>query len=161
MNRALILMRHAQAGWPDGVSDHDRPLTTRGQRDAPRVGALIASRGYTPQAVISSDATRTTETWYGLLEHLPDLEPRFTRDLYLTGLVSIRQVLEACPDSTTRLLLLGHNPGFSMTASWLTGADIELQTAYAAVLGCEGPTWASTMKVGRWKLLELLTPTTR
>lgn len=161
MKRLLIIMRHAQAGWPDGVSDHDRPLTARGHRDAPRVGALIASRGYTPQVVISSDANRTTETWYGLMEQLPGLEPRFTRSLYLSGLVPIRQVVEGCDDATTNLLLLGHNPGFSMTASWLTGTDIELQTAYAAVMSCEGSTWAATMKVGRWKLLEVLTPTSR
>ena len=43
--KRLILLRHAKSDYPDGVSDHERPLAPRGQRDAPRMGREIARRG--------------------------------------------------------------------------------------------------------------------
>jgi phosphohistidine phosphatase len=36
--KRLILMRHAKSSWDDDdQSDHDRPLSPRGARDAPRM----------------------------------------------------------------------------------------------------------------------------
>lgn len=162
MRRRLIIMRHAKSAWNSAAqSDHDRPLNSRGRRDAPHIGRLIRDRGYTPAMVVSSDATRTRETWDGLMEALPaSLQPRFTESLYLSGLAAIRQVIEGVPAAVDSLLLLGHNPGFSLAASWLTGDEIELKTAFAAVLEAEGATWAETMRIGRWKLADLLTPET-
>lgn len=163
MKRRLILMRHAKSAWNTGAhADHDRPLNLRGRRDAPHLGRLIAGRGYAPDRVISSDAVRTRETWDGLLESMPEgLEPTFTPALYLSGLAAIRHVIEAVPDDVPSLLLLGHNPGFSLAASWLSGEEIELKTAWAAVLEAESPTWAESMRIGRWKLADLLTPHAR
>ncbi len=39
----LILIRHAKSDYPPGVPDHDRPLNARGLRDAPRIGAWLAT----------------------------------------------------------------------------------------------------------------------
>ena len=47
--KRLILLRHAKSDYPDGVSDHERPLAPRGQRDAPRMGREIARRGLQPR----------------------------------------------------------------------------------------------------------------
>jgi len=162
MKRRLIIMRHAKSAWNTAAqSDHQRPLNTRGRRDAPHLGHLIAVRGYVPAMVISSDATRTRETWEGLTASMPDhLEPRFTEALYLSGLRAIRAELETVPDDVSSLLLLGHNPGFSLAASWLSGEDIELKTAFAAVLEAEGETWDETLRLGHWTLAALLTPQT-
>lgn len=162
MKRRLIIMRHAKSAWNTAAqSDHERPLNGRGRRDAPHLGRLVRDRGYTPAMVISSDAARTRETWDGLMASMPDtLEPRFTETLYLSGLAAIRQVIETVADDVDSLLLLGHNPGFSLAASWLTGEEIELKTAYAAVLEAEGDAWADTLRIGRWRLVELLTPDT-
>lgn len=163
MKRRLIIMRHAKSAWnTDAQSDHERPLNARGRRDAPHLGRLLVARGYTPKMVISSDATRTHETWLGVMESMPEgLEPRFTSALYLSGLAAIRTELEAVPDGVESLLMLGHNPGFSLAASWLTGDDIELKTAFAAVLEAEGGSWAEALKPGRWALADLLTPQSR
>lgn len=160
MKRRLILMRHAKSAWNTGAhGDHERPLNLRGRRDAPHLGQLIAARGLVPAMVISSDATRTRETWDGLLESMPeDLEPRFTDALYLSGLAAIRAEIEAVPDAVPSLLMLGHNPGFSMAAGWLSGQEIELKTAFAAVLEAESATWSETLKLGYWRLADLLTP---
>jgi len=162
MKRRLIIMRHAKSAWNTGaIGDHDRPLNRRGLRDAPHLGKVIATRGYTPTTVISSDATRTRETWDGLMEAMPDaLTPRFTRRLYLAGISAVRAELEALEDDVDSALLLGHNPGFSLAVGWLSGEDVELKTAFAAVLECESPSWAAAMKIERWTLVDLLTPRT-
>ncbi|MGQ3295308.1 MAG: SixA phosphatase family protein, partial [Shinella sp.] len=36
--KRLLLLRHAKSAWPEGVEDHDRPLSDRGRRDAPCMG---------------------------------------------------------------------------------------------------------------------------
>ena len=163
ITRRLIIMRHAKSAWNTGASsDHERPLNGRGRRDAPHLGRLIAARGFVPQVVVSSDSTRTRETWDGLMESMPPaLEPRFTSMLYLSGLAEIRDEIGGLADEVTSALLLGHNPGFSLAASWLTGNDIELKTAFAAVLETEGARWSETLKLGRWRLRDLLTPHSR
>jgi len=163
MKRRLIVMRHAKSSWSSGAQgDHERPLNDRGQRDAPVIGELLVARGWVPERVISSDAVRTRETWDGLMASMPSLEPRFTPSLYLAGLSAVRAALTELEDDVTSALLLGHNPGFSLVASWLTGDEIELKTAYAAVMECEGePSWAKSMRLGAWDLVEVLTPTSR
>ena len=58
MKLRLILLRHAKSGWDDpGLSDHDRPLTDRGMRDAENVGAWLTKNGFVPGLVLSSTAT--------------------------------------------------------------------------------------------------------
>ena len=162
MKRRLIIMRHAKSDWKAGArTDHERPLNHRGRRDAPHLGKLIAARGYTPAAVISSDSARTTETWNRMKPAFPpELEAQFTRQLYLEGIEAIREVVEVLPDDTTSCLVLGHNPDFSMAVIGLAGEYVELKTAYAAVLECETETWAEAMKLARWDMVDLLTPHT-
>lgn len=162
MKRRLIVMRHAKSAWNTGAQgDHERPLNARGHADAPRLGELIVARGYTPARVISSDATRTRETWDGLMAAMPSIEPRFTQTLYLAGLSAVRQLVAEQPDELESLLLLGHNPGFSLAASWLCGGEIELKTAHAAVLEAEAGSWKETLRMGAWRLVEVLTPESR
>ena len=50
--KTLLIMRHAKSSWDDsGVADHDRPLTARGERDAPRMGKLLRREGVVPQTL--------------------------------------------------------------------------------------------------------------
>jgi len=59
----LLLMRHAKSSWSDGnLSDHERPLNKRGDKAAIAVGQALVARGYPPDIIWSSDATRTRQT---------------------------------------------------------------------------------------------------
>ncbi len=158
MQRRLILLRHAKSAWNTGHVDHQRPLNKRGQRDAPRMGALLQERGYVPQRVISSDAQRTRETWDGLQETFSELEAHFTERLYLASAHTIANVIATQDNDLNCLLLIGHNPGFSEASSWLSAEDIELKTATAAVMEIESDSWASAMSSGAWDLLEVFRP---
>jgi phosphohistidine phosphatase len=61
--KTLLILRHGKSSWkfPD-LPDHDRPLNSRGKRDAPLIGRKLAEEGMVPDVVISSSATRAHAT---------------------------------------------------------------------------------------------------
>lgn len=160
MQRHLVLMRHAKSSWAEGgLSDHQRPLNKRGQRDAPRMGRELAARGWVPELVVSSDAQRTRETWALVSEELgvDGLEVRWSNDLYLAGLRAVLSHAAGWEDAIGSVLVLGHNPGWSEAASILAGRPLDMTTANCALLRGAGPTWVDAF-AGRWELVALLRP---
>jgi phosphohistidine phosphatase len=115
--KRLLLLRHAKSAWPDGIEDHDRPLGDRGRRDAPMMGAYLASAGLQPDLALVSSARRTQETW-ALVE--PALkEPCFARtvpSIYEAEPQAILAAIHDVPDESETLLVIGHNPGFEELA---------------------------------------------
>lgn len=162
MKRRLVLLRHAKSDWSGGYGDHARPLNERGRRSAPDVGEQIAALGWRPDVVVSSDATRTTETWQLMADAFPGVEPTFSRRLYLPSVSTITQVIGGLPEEAATAMLIGHNPGFSEAASWLCGRDVDLKTAHAALLETDRPTWADAARDREgWRLVDVVQPTTR
>ncbi|MBD3666033.1 SixA phosphatase family protein [Sulfitobacter aestuariivivens] len=113
--KTLILMRHAKSDWSSGAaSDHDRPLNARGQQASAALGDWLRREKILPDQVLCSSAKRTGETLLGL--DLPDgIDTRFTRDLYLATHNDILHVMRQATGQV--VLMLGHNPGISITAS--------------------------------------------
>ncbi|HHB76413.1 MAG TPA: hypothetical protein ENK84_07700, partial [Desulfobulbus sp.] len=57
--KQLLLCRHAKSSWKNSeLADFDRPLNKRGGRDAPVMGARLASRGMIPGVLLTSPAKR-------------------------------------------------------------------------------------------------------
>ena len=157
--RTLIVMRHAKSSWKNSLlSDHERPLNRRGIRSADDLGQQLSDTEFEPQIVISSDSTRTTDTWHGMWSHLPRADIRFRRDFYLGGLPDIQIALSEIPTSVERVMVLGHNPGFSLAAGWLSGLHIELKTAYAAILQQQASDWSGVHHGASWALKQILVP---
>lgn len=159
MRRRLILMRHAKSSWASpGLTDHARPLNDRGRRDAPRVAAALQSLGWSPQAVSSSDSARTRETWEEMSSTFDTChDVTFTHALYHAGLSDIIDESHSWDDALETILTLGHNPGWQMALYSLSGQDLEMTTANAALLIGEGESWADAL-TGRWVLTDLLRP---
>ncbi|WP_102225606.1 SixA phosphatase family protein [Acidimangrovimonas sediminis] len=113
MPKRLILIRHAKSSWDDPLMpDHARPLNTRGQRAAAEIGAWLTSRGYLPDTVLCSNATRTTETWARLSEHLEGApEAKLLPTLYNAAADVIMAVLRHAVGDT--VMVIGHNPGIA------------------------------------------------
>ena len=61
--KRLILFRHATSDWPEGVDDHDRPLSDRGKKAAPVMGVYLEKNKLLPDLVLVSTARRAQETW--------------------------------------------------------------------------------------------------
>ncbi len=112
----LILLRHAKSGWDDPeLDDHDRPLSPRGRRAAPLVGAWLRARGHRPDWVLCSSALRTRET-VDLLG-LDGGEMRILRDLYLATAGTILRAAEREGAGAETVLIVGHNPGIARAAA--------------------------------------------
>lgn len=116
MTKRLILTRHAKSSWDDpSTPDHDRPLNERGKAAAADLGDWLASRGYTPEEVLCSDALRTRKTWSGMAPALPGtailhLKPA----LYNAGSDVMLAVLRHATADT--VMIIGHNPGIAELA---------------------------------------------
>ena len=51
--RYFTIIRHAKSSWGvQGLSDHDRPLNDRGQRDAPRMARWLGRTLYKPETLV-------------------------------------------------------------------------------------------------------------
>ena len=109
MTKRLILMRHAKSGWDDPLlEDTERPLNERGLKSASALGKWLVDHGYRPDAVLSSSATRTRETFDRLNIDAP---VTFKRELYLAPAGAMLKWLKTSTADT--VLMVGHNPGIA------------------------------------------------
>lgn len=160
MERRVIVLRHAKSSWKTDAGDHDRPLNKRGQRDAPAVAARLAELGWSPERVISSDATRTRETW-GLMADAFDPAPEvtFTPELYLAGPEEVANALTGLSDDVTTVMVVGHNDGWEQVVTWLSDACEAMTTCNAALLSVEADCWAEAIFLAPgWTLHDVVRP---
>lgn len=111
MTKRLILIRHAKSSWENAAQpDHERPLNLRGQRAATAIGEWIETRGYTPDTIVVSTATRTLETCDLIIEAFGS-EPRIERvkTLYHASADHMLEQVQAATGET--VMIIGHNPG--------------------------------------------------
>ena len=145
MVRELMLMRHAKsdrARW-NGI-DHARPLNDRGIDSARAVGRHLAGTSRRPDGIISSTAVRARTTAELVVEAAGwDLEVVLDDRLYGSGPMELLSAVRELGDDLARVLVVGHQPTWSMAASGLAGdtTAIDMPTAAVAVLGFDG-SWA-------------------
>jgi phosphohistidine phosphatase len=160
----LLLLRHAKSSWKDaGLEDHERPLNTRGRRDAPRVGELLAELDLVPGVVIGSTATRVRETVRAMVDRAGfGGEPVFDESLYQAAPDRIVEVIRRHGAAKAdRLMIVGHNPGIEDLVAHLTGEFHSMPTAALARIVLPIGTWndlrlESTGRLaGLWRPKEL------
>jgi phosphohistidine phosphatase len=122
----LWLLRHAQAA--DGAPDDERPLTELGRHQARAAGLALARLGVVPELCLSSPKLRARDTAALACEAL-GLE--VTLEPALSGEPFDARALSAGLDE---ILLVGHDPSFSMTVHDLTGAQARLRKGGIAAI---------------------------
>ena len=59
----VYFVRHAKSSWRDAsLNDIERPLNSRGLRDAPFMAKLLKSKNVKPDLILSSPANRALTT---------------------------------------------------------------------------------------------------
>ncbi len=120
--KRLTLLRHAKSSWAEpSFADHDRVLSERGERDAPRMGKRMAARKVRPSLIIASSAARALATAKFIAEALK-YPPEFLqveKELYLATADQILELACSQEDNFSDLLLIGHNPGMTDLANRL------------------------------------------
>jgi phosphohistidine phosphatase len=111
--KTIYILRHAKA--ETGASyqdDHERKLSQRGCDAARAIGYYLARQSIRPDMVICSTATRARETWDCVLEtYSRDVQVEYSDRLYLASANETMQLMAQTPETISRLLLVGHNPG--------------------------------------------------
>lgn len=125
--RHLYILRHAKSDWGTGATtDFDRPLATRGIKDAPRMGKWMRKHKLIPDFVLSSSALRAKQTVLAVTKELNISEPsiHFDKNLYLASLSKLIKTLNDCPQGARQVLLVGHNPGMDDLLGYLCTQEL-------------------------------------
>ncbi len=160
MIRTLLLLRHAKSSWKEpSLADHDRPLNSRGRRDADRLGRLLLEQHELPDLILSSTAKRAAKTVKRLIKTSGYDGPVEWRDeLYLADPRAFVTALQNAPDSCHRVLIVGHNPGLETFLDQLTETDEALPTAALARVELELDSWRQIDEGTRGTLSALWLP---
>ena len=122
----LWIIRHAKSSWREaGVSDFDRPLNKRGQRDGPVMQAWLKDQDHLPQWLLASDAQRTRQTSEFIQPALDaSVSVIFSHQLYLSTIHTMLDVIAETPTEITSLAILSHNPASTHIVNWLVGEPV-------------------------------------
>lgn len=140
----LMLLRHGKSDWNTDVrGDLDRPLNPRGERAAATMGAVLKKMGEVPDRIVSSPAVRAEATasiariaggWSAPLE--------IADDLYGAGPAGALSVAARCGADADRLMLVGHEPTWSMLARQITGGRATVKTGTVLAFDLDTATWS-------------------
>jgi phosphohistidine phosphatase len=124
----LYLLRHADAGDPDrwAGDDADRPLSSKGLRQAGRLASHLRALGWKPDAIITSPKRRAAETADIVADAIGMKTKVDGRLATGFGVGELRELATTNPRAE-RLVLVGHDPDFSDVASLLAGTAIQLR----------------------------------
>jgi phosphohistidine phosphatase len=116
----IWLLRHGEAA--DGSPDADRPLTERGEEQSRTAGAALAALGAPLDACLTSPKVRALDTAKLACEAL-GLEPREEQRLSSGPF----DPTEVALGHGEHVLLVGHDPDFSMAIHTATGAQVRMK----------------------------------
>ncbi len=139
--KQILLLRHAKSSHEiPQLKDFDRPLASRGQKDAPRMGNYLRNTGYLPGVIISSPAQRAKETTELCVEAagLDEEIISWNDNLYYGTSQDYLEAINKAPKGVERIMLVGHNPMIEETANKLCG-DANIRVPTAALICFEQP----------------------
>lgn len=141
----LMLFRHGKSDWnANSRGDRERPLNSRGERAATTMGLVLRRMGEIPDLVISSPAVRA-ETTAALARVSGGWDSRLeiADDLYGAGPRSALAVATRCGGDAERLMLVGHEPTWSLLAQQIAGGRIVVKTATVLAFDLNIEKWAN------------------
>jgi len=124
----LYLLRHADAGdsrlWTE--DDAVRPLSKKGRRQAKNLARLLKDLGFRVDAVITSPLLRAAQTAKPVAKATGVAAMTDERLGYDFGKSALAAILKELPADVHRVVLVGHDPGFTDVASLLAGTPIAM-----------------------------------
>ena len=132
----LYMLRHADAGDPMqwAGDDWDRPLSNKGRRQSKRLGQHLDALHIRPDAIVTSPRVRAAETAKGVAKRIGATvmtDDRLAGGFSEFGLQALVRELDP---GVASVMLVGHDPDFSVIASWLVGAHVGLVKGSLAVI---------------------------
>jgi phosphohistidine phosphatase len=129
----LYFLRHGAADWPDWEqADDERPLTKSGRKEMHAVGELLTALEAKQDLILTSPLPREAQTADIAAEHL---KIRVREEKLLAPgfrVEDLMRLLRKYPQQV--LMLVGHEPDFTLAITALTGASVKLSKAGVALV---------------------------
>lgn len=125
--KTLLLIRHSNSDWvADNDNDFQRPLNKQGEVVADFMGNYLFEKNIVPDAMISSAAVRALTTANILASKMKFSVDNIIIDdkLYLAEPQTFRHQVEAFDDQNDTVIVVGHNPGITNFAGYLTAEHV-------------------------------------
>jgi phosphohistidine phosphatase len=142
--KALFLVRHAKSSWDDAaLADHERPLSDRGKRDAPRMGKRLAKRDVRIDLILSSPARRAIKTARILADQLEYKRKDIVIDdrLYPGTANALLEIVRGLGGKWDRVMLVGHHPALSNLAHRFASHIAHMPTCAVAEFRFQATKW--------------------
>ena len=153
--RRLVVMRHARTE-PGGETDELRELAQSGWDNAEEAGRWLADMGITPDGALVSSASRTRSTWAAMAEGGSfQVTPAYSESLYTASPEAALDLVRETRESTTALVVVGHNPTMAYLAQLLDDGSGEEDAGRAMAIGFPPCALAVFEVTGPWSSLEL------
>ena len=160
--KTLLILRHAKSSWkyPE-LSDYDRPLNSRGKRDAPRMGKYLCQQGLIPDRILTSSAKRARKTANKVAKSCGYTGKVKKIDAFYDAVPGVYfETLQALPDKYQRVMVVGHNPTMERLVNHLTGQIERMPTAALAYIDLPIQRWEALDLYTKGTLVNLWTPKT-
>jgi phosphohistidine phosphatase len=125
--KTLLIIRHAKSDWEDrNMADFDRPLNSRGEKNAPEMGLRLVRRNLKPQLLVSSPANRALTTAIAIGEALGFRKKEILQEpkIYEATAATLLKIINGFDNSHDFVAMVGHNPGLTDLVSNLCDSDI-------------------------------------
>lgn len=144
--KKIFLIRHAKSDWGNHfISDFDRALSSRGKKDAPKMGEILESKKTMPNLIVSSPAKRaiTTAKIFSAILNYPIDAILEEPIIYEATTQNLLDVINRIEDKYDSVLMFGHNPAFTVLANLLGDKYIDNMPTCAIVeLALGVDTWS-------------------
>jgi len=100
------------------------------------------------------------QTWHLMRKVFSEnVSERYTPRFYHAAMGEVRQVLAFVGADVTRVMLIGHNPGWEQVVEWLTDCSVRMTTCNAVLLSGAGASWEEAVGArGSWSLEAVIRP---
>ncbi len=107
----ITFVRHAKSSWDSlFISDYERPLNTRGERDSIFMGKKLFELGYKPQLIVTSTAERAQMTAKNFAKGLQMDNIIIASELFDSSSFKYLVVISKVDNSYDDIMIVGHNP---------------------------------------------------
>jgi phosphohistidine phosphatase len=129
--KKAVIIRHAKSSWSDmSLKDIERPLNTRGNRDAPRMAELLHDYIEAIDKFYTSPATRAKSTALYFA-------------MYYGSEAELLETVQLASDSEDCIALFSHNPKITYFVNSFTDKHIDnVPTCGIAILSADIESWS-------------------
>lgn len=148
--KQLLIIRHAKSDWSNPLlTDFERTLNDRGNRDAPLMAKRLKEKNIAIDTFVSSTANRALATAIYFAKAYDKKEKDILQldELYHASVNIFYTTIESLQNKSNSVALFSHNPGITDFVNSLTKTRIDnMPTCSIFAIKVDIESWASFSK---------------